>query len=110
DQQLAWRGIEDDLRRDARIDAADVHDLRPLSGLRQRFVARPLIGKAAAEEGAIACGETFGKHRMSNYLKNSELQRDSARRTISARTGALPPLYLSQSPADSTARRRFRFA
>jgi len=51
DQELAWRRVEDDLRRDPGIDAADHHDLRPLPSLRQKLVARALARESGVEEG-----------------------------------------------------------
>src|SRR6185312_7175165 len=61
DQELAGRGVEDDLRRDARIDAADHHDLGMLALVGQHLVTRALAGEASLDEGAIAFGEACGK-------------------------------------------------
>ena len=61
DEQFAGAGIENDLRRDAGIAAADDHDLRRLPGPRQFVIAVLLPLQPTGGEGAVALDQTLGK-------------------------------------------------
>jgi hypothetical protein len=61
DEELARARVEDDLRRDPRVAAADDHDLGRLA-LGLSLEARPLARKALVEEGAVAGDQSFGEH------------------------------------------------
>ena len=61
DEELARARVENDLRRDPRIAAADHHDLRRLPGFPKLAIAVLLAAQAAVEKSAIALDETLRK-------------------------------------------------
>jgi hypothetical protein len=61
-EQLARARVEDHLRRDAGIAAADQHDLRVLATLRQRLVTLALADEPALQEALVAVNEPVGEH------------------------------------------------
>src|SRR5260221_8391341 len=61
DEYLAGAGVEDNLRRDPAVAAADHHHLRTLALLRQSLVALPLAYQAIIQEAAVARFKLAGK-------------------------------------------------
>ena len=59
-ENLARARVEDGLRRDARVAAADDHDFRRLADFRELAIAVLLAAQAAVEKGVITFDQAFG--------------------------------------------------
>jgi hypothetical protein len=60
-EQLTWKCVEDDLRRDARVTAADDHHGRLLAGGGERPESADLDRQAVVDKRAVAVDQPLGK-------------------------------------------------
>ena len=62
DEDFAGVAVENHFRRDARVTAADEHDVRPLAGCSKTLETAALQRQPGLDEGPIALGQSCRQH------------------------------------------------
>ena len=62
DEDFARVAVENHFRRDARVTAADEHDVRPLAGCSKTLETAALQRQPGLDEGPIALGQSCQQH------------------------------------------------